>query len=250
MIPSYREVESQVGAALQEQGGLGVIVVDLVHLARIERSFGGTAYLALRAQIDPIFKEVKDHFRDDDVLTRDEREADRYLFFLTGVRPTGFAVGSMRKLCDRLEEQLTPRIARLTLPYFRERPTVEVGYGFVLWSPLESDERQLLRLIDEGLESAGLRRRLRERAQRETLIEIIHNRSLWTAFQSIVELDERQVMGYEGLSRGPRGSELEYPLALFGTAGRYGLIEELERACRRQCFVDWEHFARGGRLFV
>jgi EAL domain-containing protein (putative c-di-GMP-specific phosphodiesterase class I) len=250
MIPSYREVEGQVGAALREQGGLGVVVVDLVHLARIERSFGGTAYLALRAQIDPIFKEVKDHFRDDDVLTRDEREADRYLFFLTGVRKGGFSVSSLTKLCDRLEEQITPRIARLTLPYFRERPTVDVGYGFVLWSPLESDERQVLRLVDEALVSADLRRRLRERAQRETLVEIIQNRSLWTAFQSIVELDERQVMGYEGLSRGPRGTELEYPLALFGTASRYGLVEELERACRRQCFVDWEHFARGGRLFV
>ena len=57
-------------------------------------------------------------------------------------------------------------------------------------------------------------------------------------------------MGYEGLSRGPRGTELESPGALFGRARRYGVTEELERACRRQAFVDWKVLDRQGRLFI
>ena len=57
-------------------------------------------------------------------------------------------------------------------------------------------------------------------------------------------------MGWEGLSRGPRGSELEPPLVLFGRARRHGLVEELERSCRRQGFVDWEVFGAPGRLFM
>jgi EAL domain-containing protein (putative c-di-GMP-specific phosphodiesterase class I) len=149
-----------------------------------------------------------------------------------------------------VEEFLTPRVGRLTLPYLRERPVIDVGYGIVIWTPLESEDRQILRLIADAVSSAELRRRLRERDQRERLLEIIYNRQIWTAFQPIVEIESRQSMGWEGLSRGPRGSEVEPPMVLFGTAARYGLTEELERSCRRQAFVDWQVFGAPGRLFV
>ena len=124
---------------------------------------------------------------------------------------------------------MTPRIGRLSTPYMRERPIIDVGYSLVVWSPLENEERQVLRLIEDALEAANLRRRLRDRDQRESLLDVIHNRNLWTAFQTIVEIDSRKIMGCEGLSRGPRGSDVEYPTMLFGRAARYGLTEELER---------------------
>jgi EAL domain-containing protein (putative c-di-GMP-specific phosphodiesterase class I) len=252
MIPSLRSVQAEVGQAIREQGGLGAILVDLAPLARIERSFGGAAYRSLRSQIDPLMIEMKDRFRDGDVLTRDEREGDRFLLFLGSHRDGGkaFSAADLRKLADRVEEFLTPRIGRLTLPYLRERPNVDVGYAFVPWSPIESEERQILRLIEDALSAAELRRRLRERDQKETILEIIHNRQVWTAFQEINELGTRAIMGHEALSRGPRGTELEPPMVLFGVAARHGLQEELERTCRRQAFVDWEFFGAQGRLFV
>jgi EAL domain-containing protein (putative c-di-GMP-specific phosphodiesterase class I) len=251
-IPTFRDVEDRIGSILAEQGGLGAILVDLEPLARIERSFGGAAYQGLRAQIDPLMDEMKERFREGDVLTRDEREGDRFMLFLGGRRNKGdsFRAADLRMLADRVEEFLTPRVGRLTLPYLRERPIVEVGYGLVVYSPLESHERQILRLIEDALAAAELRHRLRDRDQREGLLEIIYNRSLWTAFQPIVEIETRRVMGYEGLSRGPRGTELEPPMVLFGLAARHGLVEELERSCRRQAFVDWETFGGSGRLFV
>jgi len=63
-------------------------------------------------------------------------------------------------------------------------------------------------------------------------------------------METRDILGYEGLSRGPRGGPLEYPVNLFGAAARFDLVDELERACRRQVFVDWEHFGSPTRLFV
>jgi EAL domain-containing protein (putative c-di-GMP-specific phosphodiesterase class I) len=251
-IPAFREVQPRLAEHFRENGCLGVVLVDLTPLARIERSFGATAYKTLRSQVDPLLTEAKAHVREDDVLTRDERDADRYLFFLTGKRKTKnpFAAVDLQRLCDRVEGFVTPRVARLTVPYLRERPAVEVGHGFVLWSPLENEERQLLRLIEDARVSAELRRRLRERDQRDAIMEIIVNRSIWTAFQPIVQMETRDVLGYEGLSRGPRGGTYEYPYALFGTAARYDLVDELERACRKQVFQDWEYMGAPGRLFV
>ena len=251
-IPTFRDVSGEVGRVLLEQGALGAVLVDLAPLAPIERSFGGTAFRALRAQIDPLLDEMRERFRSSDLLTRDEREGDRFVLFLAGRREAEgpFVNVNLRKLADRVEEFLGPRIGRLSLPYQRERPEIDVGYGFVLWSPLESPERQVLRLIDEARAASELRRRVRERDQRELLTEIIFNRQLWTAFQPIVELASRAVMGWEGLSRGPRGSDLELPLVLFARAARFGLTAELERSCRRQAFIDWEILGAPERLFL
>ena len=251
-IPTFREVQVEITAQLRQHGFLAAALVDLSPLAHIERVFGGAAFRALREQVDPLLEEMRERFRQDDILTRDEREGDRFLLFLSGPRrgETPFRSDNLRKMADRVEDYLNPRVGRLTLPYLKERPVLVAGYGLVLWSPLESPERQVLRLVDDAVACAEMRFRVREREQRERLLEIIQNREVWTAFQPIVELGSGEVMGWEGLSRGPRGSDLELPVILFGRAARYGVTEELERACRRQAFVDWQVFHRSGRLFV
>jgi EAL domain-containing protein (putative c-di-GMP-specific phosphodiesterase class I) len=110
----------------------------------------------------------------------------------------------------------------------------------------------VLRLIEDAALGAEMRARARERREKETLVEIVYNypQTLWTAFQPIVEIESRTVMGHEALSRGPRGSELQAPLVLFSMAARLGLVEELERACRRKAFTDFAVFGASGRLFV
>jgi len=250
-LPTYREMESGVASILRDQNGIGALLIDLGSLARIERSFGEKAYQALHAQIEPVISEVKDGVREGDILVRDP-DGDRFILFLSRRRDgkNALSVKDLQKLADRVEDHIGPRVARLTMPYLRERPIVGVGYGFVIHSPIESDDRQVQRVLEECRASADLRRSIRERKEHEGLIEIIYNRQLWTAFQPIVELETRRVVGHEGLSRGPRGTELETPYALFGAAGRHGVTEELERACRRQAFVDWGVFGAAGRLFI
>jgi EAL domain-containing protein (putative c-di-GMP-specific phosphodiesterase class I) len=251
-IPTFREVQDEITTQLREHGYLAVILVDLSPLGHVEKNFGGAAFRSLRDQVDPLLLEMRERFRQDDIITRDEREGDRFLLFLAGPRRNDapFRSENLRKLVERVEGFLNPRVGRLTLPYMKERPVLGAGYGLVLWSPLESPERQVLRLVDDAVACAEMRAGVREREQRERLLEIIQNREIWTAFQPIVELGSGRAMGWEGLSRGPRGSDLELPLVLFGRAARYGVTEELERACRRQAFVDWRVFGQSGRLFV
>jgi EAL domain-containing protein (putative c-di-GMP-specific phosphodiesterase class I) len=251
-IPSFRDARAEASRLLHDQMGLGGILVDLLSLARVERQFGEQAYHALHSQIEPVLLELRDRLLPGAILTRDDRRPDRFLFFLDRTRPraSAFAAQELRSVADRVEAQLTARVARLAQPYLRERAAIDVGYGFIVFSPLESEERQFLRLLDDCLDTAALRRRMHEREDREQLLEIIHNRTVWNAFQPIVEMSTRSAMGHEGLSRGPRGSELEPPLALFRAAARHGLVEEVERACRRQIFVDWEVFGAPGHLFM
>ena len=59
---------------------------------------------------------------------------------------------------------------------------------------------------------------------------------LSSVFQPIVDLDAQTVVGYEALVRGPAGSPLESPAALFAAARAEGCLAELDAACRAQAF--------------
>ncbi|WP_158507086.1 EAL domain-containing protein [Subtercola sp. Z020] len=63
------------------------------------------------------------------------------------------------------------------------------------------------------------------------LRRIIADRDVSTLFQPIVDLRTGQLVAYEALSRGPAGSPLEMPDALFPSAAESALTVQLDRAC-------------------
>ena len=64
------------------------------------------------------------------------------------------------------------------------------------------------------------------------LDRILAEGAVRTVYQPIIELEQRRVVGYEALARGPAGSALERPDALFTAARRAGRLTELDWACR------------------
>src|SRR5262245_44313327 len=113
-VPTFREVQDQVGELLRKHGALAALVVDCSQLARIERGFGAAAYQSLRDQITPLLTEAKGHVRGEDILARDETEGDRFIVFLAGPRKeeNAFSAEDLRRLADRVEEFLNPRVGR------------------------------------------------------------------------------------------------------------------------------------------
>ena len=67
------------------------------------------------------------------------------------------------------------------------------------------------------------------------LDEVISERSVVSLYQPIFDIsdkDDRPVVAYEALARGPKGSAVEYPDKLFGTARAVGRLAELDWVCR------------------
>src|SRR5574342_505859 len=60
---------------------------------------------------------------------------------------------------------------------------------------------------------------------------VLRERAIFPVFQPIVELATRTVVGVEGLARGPAGSLVESPDALFVAATRAGLMPVLDQLC-------------------
>jgi len=75
-------------------------------------------------------------------------------------------------------------------------------------------------------------------ATAEDFRRLLDDRAVQPVFQPLVDLDSRQVLGYEALARGPMGSALESPAALFAAAYRTGRVAELDWACRAAAFSE------------
>jgi EAL domain-containing protein (putative c-di-GMP-specific phosphodiesterase class I) len=79
---------------------------------------------------------------------------------------------------------------------------------------------------------------------------ILREHQLHAVFQPIVATADLSVTGYEALIRGPAGSCLESPAALFGVARASGRQRELEAACLRTILPRFGALALPGKLFV
>jgi EAL domain-containing protein (putative c-di-GMP-specific phosphodiesterase class I) len=71
----------------------------------------------------------------------------------------------------------------------------------------------------------------------EDFRRVLDERAVQPLFQPLIDLEHRHVLGYEALARGPMGSALESPAALFGAAWRAGRVAELDWACRAAAFT-------------
>lgn len=63
------------------------------------------------------------------------------------------------------------------------------------------------------------------------LDDVFHRRLLTAHFQPIVDIEHGQIIGYEALARGPVGTALETPRALFQAAGEHRAVVQLEECC-------------------
>lgn len=80
--------------------------------------------------------------------------------------------------------------------------------------------------------------------------EIIKNQSISILFQPILDMKQDEVIGHESLVRGPSGTPLEYPDALFQTARTANLVVDLDILCLKKVLKDAQQFHKDMKLFV
>jgi EAL domain-containing protein (putative c-di-GMP-specific phosphodiesterase class I)/DNA-binding response OmpR family regulator len=91
--------------------------------------------------------------------------------------------------------------------------------------------RILYNAVREAKDTAERRETRFYAAMRERLLRVVHDKLISTVFQPVVNLGTRAVVGYEALSRGPSGTDLENPEVLFELARDFDLVWELETLC-------------------
>jgi EAL domain-containing protein (putative c-di-GMP-specific phosphodiesterase class I) len=243
------EFERELG----ERGALGLLVLDATSLGVIEDEYGGAAYTEVRERIFRVLEEQRGKdFRTGDIVTLDRPRGLRFVFFLERKRRKSvpLSLTDLRAARQRLCTSLVPNLARTTFPYLKGAPRLEVGYGLAIDNPLLGVERIVGRAVSDALKQAVYQRQTDDLVRLERLQDILLRERVITAYQPILRLKEGTVMGFEALSRGPRGSGLEGAEALFSAATHHRLIVELDRLCRERALLSTGRIPSNAKVFI
>ncbi len=82
------------------------------------------------------------------------------------------------------------------------------------------------------------------------LLRLSQGHGIRSFFQPIVDSRNGHIIGYEALSRGPKGSPYEDPYTLFTAAEEAGLLAELEISCRELSIQRFFEQKLSGKLFI
>jgi EAL domain-containing protein (putative c-di-GMP-specific phosphodiesterase class I) len=252
-IPAYHERIPELTAELAERGCLGVVVLDTSSMTSIEDEYGSDAYDEVRRRTFKILAEQRGKdYRNEDILCLDMPRGHNFIVFLERKRRRNSApsVADLKAVRTRMINSLAANLGRAAFPYIKNPPVTEVGYGMALHNPLLHPERILRRAVAEALEMAAHARRGEQLVVREKLQDLILREKVVTAYQAIMELKDRTVLGFEALSRGARGTGLESAYALFGAAEEHGLLVELDRLCRRRALLSSGRIPSNAKIFV
>jgi EAL domain-containing protein (putative c-di-GMP-specific phosphodiesterase class I)/DNA-binding response OmpR family regulator len=146
-----------------------------------------------------------------------------------------FAAGNPAANVPQIARDLE-RVARASLkavpvdPGLKDEVVVFAGGASTQPQPLFAP-RILYNAVREAKDSAERRETRYYHSMRERLTRTINDHLIATVFQPVVNLETRAIVGYEALSRGPAGTELENPEVMFELARDFDLVWELEALC-------------------
>jgi EAL domain-containing protein (putative c-di-GMP-specific phosphodiesterase class I) len=251
-VPAYRDLAGDIRQMLHDNRSLALLYVDASHLAQVEHDYGADIYNQVRNILTNLILDMRGvETRRDDLVTVNETHGDVFLIFLSKKREERpFGQGDLETMADRIHSYLTRRLSRMTSSYLKGRPKLGIGYSLVLHNPLIKEDRLVLQLIEDAKRMAEFQDYRMQVKSKEMLQEIILREDVRTVFQPIIDLNTRETLGYEGLTRGPQGTEYESPYMLFDVANESDLLFELDRLCRRSALTSAASLKRDAKLFV
>ena len=117
-------------------------------------------------------------------------------------------------------------------------------------NPLARPSRHLVRSLGEAAKIVSRQQTREKHDLCASLKAVLGSRQLKPVFQPVCHLPGGEILGYEALIRGPRGSPLERPNALFAVAHENEMGVELETQCLETIFAKLPRPVGLRRLFV
>ena len=230
---------------------IGVIYVQIGKFFGFEELHGWEQY-------DRILAAVADGIREDAANSRfcDSLLSIRYSgsdgFYVILDLPTSSRryAAALEEEAARFQANATRRLRQTFGGTTGDLMTVHVSSLTALDNPRARPSRHLIRTLAEAAKIVTQKQTREKIELYEGLKEIISEKQLKACFQPLCRLSDGGIMGYEALIRGPQGSALERPDALFAVSHQNDMDVELESLCLETIFGKLPRAVAASRLFV
>jgi EAL domain-containing protein (putative c-di-GMP-specific phosphodiesterase class I)/GGDEF domain-containing protein len=231
---------------------LGVIYLQIGRFAGIESLYGWQLYdRVLRLVAESLRADLAASPLEPHVTTLQFNGSDGFylVFSLPGAPRNGSPAAKLESEAARLRDGIMRRLRQGLDRAMVDLMSVHASALYVPDDPRTRPSRNLLR----ALRDAARMVESQEKAERLGLISgcraILASRKLRTVYQPVFDIQERTVVGFEALIRGPAG-ELEQPDVLFAAARESDLALELESLCLETIFRRLPRATQERKLFV
>lgn len=245
-VMKHHPFAKRIRKTLQDKQQIVFLYLDIVHFAEVEKRFGERTAGDLLDLVETCIRKVSMRtFSDEQLIDVENFWGDDFLICFS--QPTVDArrlydLASLLRL-DIVREVNNNRPVLLSSPI-----DLHIGYA-VLDNSGKALDRQLYQAIKEAVRMA------RKTAQGgdEHVYEfrdLLQSRQIEAHFQPIISFETGEALGWEALSRGPKGSRFERPDTLFSFAEEMGELYTLEKICRERAIERARDLPFGAKLFL
>jgi EAL domain-containing protein (putative c-di-GMP-specific phosphodiesterase class I)/predicted transcriptional regulator len=220
---------------------------DIVKMRDIEERYGEEpGEMLIRALADSIHLCMHAVVQEQSILAIENFWADDYIVCIESPEPNDLHA---YQIATMLRRDIAEQLYQATKDWIPEKVELHVGYS-ILYPDRGNLEKQLYLGIKQAMRIAKKGDDLRTSILYGEFQSILQNRSVRSLYQPIVDLQRGQILGWEALSRGPKGSYFERPDVLFSCAEEFGELFELEKLCRESAIAHVGQFSRDQKLFL
>lgn len=237
----------RVADALELGYHVHLIYLDLARFGELERAYGQAAASGLLASVETaLAAAVAEVLPEGSLLGLQNLWGDDFVIYLAtvGPPPAGWLDGLTSGVVQALRRRLQGQHRALAALQVHSAHAAVAGAA----SGAASLVYQAVRGAMQAAKGAG-GEEAAAGARRE-LEALLAGRALTSVYQPIIRLATGEVLGWEALARGPAGSRLHGPDALFRLAGAAGMTWALERACRQAALAGLGALGQGQKLFL
>jgi EAL domain-containing protein (putative c-di-GMP-specific phosphodiesterase class I) len=251
-LPALGEALSRITAHFTLEGTLGVVLIDASRLSVIERQYGGDAHRCAVEDLGGLVYElIGDRLGINDLVVRGEAGRNEILVLVfREANEIEFYKRELPQLRRTLSDGLNRRGVRVGYPYLKQPPPLRVGTGAALRNPTILGESQVSAAVREAREEAELDAKIAARRRRRQVFEVVLEGRVYSVYEPIVDVETRTVFGYEALARGPEGTDLHAPMALFSAAREQDIVFQLDCLCRQSGLAGARDLPGGAKLFL
>jgi EAL domain-containing protein (putative c-di-GMP-specific phosphodiesterase class I) len=251
-LPALSGTLPRIAEHFSRLGGLGLVLIDGGAIHDVENRHGFAAHERIFRALASVIRDVcGDRMRADDILVTGDPGRSEIAVLLFRDRDQGdFYRAEVAPLALQIRRAIQKNLNRIFYPFARARASIPTGIAVAFRNPLFGEVTQIRRALDEARSDAELTEQRSLRVDKRTLIRVLLNGRVHSVYEPIVDAKTFTVFGYEALSRGPEGTSLSAPLALFELAERTGLVFDLDCLCRRRALDGAIDFPSGSKLFL
>jgi EAL domain-containing protein (putative c-di-GMP-specific phosphodiesterase class I) len=240
------------GVGFERVAGVGVVYLQLGRFAGVESLYGWELYdRVLRLTAASLREDLDTSAFKGQHLSLSFNGCDGFcLLFDLSARPSQRHAALLEPEARRFRQGVLRRLRQALGRIAVDLMSVYVGVAVVADDPRVRPARNLARGVLEAMRAAEALQTDARKGRVESLKEILSGRGLRAVWQPVYVLAGRRVLGHEALIRGPVGSDLEMPDALFSAARESDMLLELENLCLETIFASLPRPVRAGLLFV